>query len=150
MHNVIRRNQRGEQLLPNNWMNFLNEVFDDKLSTNFEGSFNGSKPPVNIIDGDSIFKVEIIVPGLNKTDFELGIDNNILTVNYKIEPTKDEGSEKFTHHEFKLESFKRTFTLPKTINQDEITAEYKDGILNISLPKNEEAKAKEARKVSIQ
>ena len=89
------------------------------------------------------------VPGLNKSDFHLDLDNEILSISLETKEESEEKDEKYTRREFGYSSFKRTFTLPETVNDEDINATYKDGILSILLPKREEAKNKPVRSIEI-
>ena len=85
-----------------------------------------------------------------KEDIEIKIEDNVLTISSekKDEATEKEG-EKFTRKEFKYAAFKRTFTLPDTVDSTKIVANYENGILNLSIPKKEEAKPLPARTIAI-
>jgi len=106
-------------------------------------------PPVNIRETDTSYEVELSAPGKQKDDFNIEIDNGLLTISseYKTENTTEEG--KFTRREFSHSSFKRSFSLPETVNEDDINASYESGILKISLPKREEALPKPKRAIQI-
>lgn len=106
-------------------------------------------PPVNIRETDMNYEVELSAPGKQKEDFNIEVDNGMLTISseFKSENTSEEG--KFTRREFQCSSFKRSFTLPETVNEDEINASYESGILKITLPKREEALPKPKRAIQI-
>lgn len=96
-------------------------------------------PPVNITDKEKMYLVELSVPGYQKADFAIKLDNNILTVSAdaKVENTEDKRIRK----EFGFKAFKRSFTLNDKIETDNIEALYENGILQIGLPKKENAMA---------
>ena len=77
------------------------------------------------------------------------LDNNILTVKSIRENKKEESNINFTRKEFNYSSFQRSFTLPDIVNGEEIKAEYQNGILQIEIPKKEEAKVKPQREIEI-
>jgi HSP20 family protein len=110
-----------------------------------------SVPAVNILESDNDFQVEVAAPGMNKKDFKIDLDNNVLTISSEKEEKKEEKDKKgnYTKKEFSYTSFERSFTLPDSIDQDKIAASYKDGVLRITLPKREEAKVKPAKTISI-
>ncbi|MFC2109590.1 Hsp20/alpha crystallin family protein, partial [Bacteroidota bacterium] len=89
------------------------------------------------------------VPGLKKSDFQLNLDNQILSISTEKKKEEEHKDENYTRREFGYSSFKRTFTLPESVDDDKIGANYKDGILKIILPKKEEAKQKPARSIDI-
>lgn len=107
-------------------------------------------PPVNIVETEEAYIVELVAPGLEKENFNIEIDNDLLTIASKITTENDEQAEsKFTRREFVFSSFKRSFTLPETVKEDEINASYTNGILKLMLPKKEEALPKAKRLVAI-
>ena len=93
--------------------------------------------------------VEMAVPGLKKSDFKLDLDNQLLSISTETKEDYEHEEENYTRREFGYSSFKRTFTLPETVDDEKIDATYKDGILNILLPKKEEAKQKPSRTIKI-
>ncbi|MFC4261667.1 Hsp20/alpha crystallin family protein [Ferruginibacter yonginensis] len=92
-------------------------------------------PPVNIIETTEGFKLSLSVPGFEKTDFAVKLDNNILQVSASKKAVENVETEKFVRNEFSVKSFKRSFTLNEKIDADQITAQYENGILNINLMK---------------
>ena len=125
---------------------FSNGFFDELLNRGI-GEFVGndaqlSHPAVNVVETGDAFKVELAAPGFEKQHFSLSVENGHLIVTAKREENTEEAAVKarFLRREFRYESFKRSFKLPNTVNQDTIAAVYENGILNIALPKKEEAK----------
>lgn len=121
----------------------------DFLSNFFDFQTGISMPSVNIIEGKEDFKIEVAAPGLDKKDFKLDLQNNVLTISSEKEEKTEENNDKYMRREFSYSSFKRSFALPNTVDSDKISASYKDGILNIVIPKKEEAKEKPAREIKI-
>ncbi len=122
---------------------FLNEFFNRGLA-----DFTGSdvilnQPAVNVTETNDAFKLEVAAPGFDKKDFVLNVENGQLTIEAKHETKTEEKSdngERFLRREFRAESFKRSFKLPQTINIEAIAAVYENGVLNVAIPKKEEAK----------
>lgn len=131
--------------------NWLDEIFNRDLPTVFASNFNNGMtlPKVNIKETADAFTVDMAVPSLKKSDFNIDIDNKVLSISTESEETHEEKSENYTRKEFGYASFKRTFTLPESVNDESINATYKDGILSIFLPKKDEAKQKPARSIKI-
>ncbi|RDK85542.1 Hsp20/alpha crystallin family protein [Marinirhabdus gelatinilytica] len=101
-----------------------------------------SIPAVNISEKNTNFVIEICIPGISKEDVTIEIDKNILKVSSQTnDETLAEDTTKFTRKEFDFKNFERSFTLPKTIDTENISARHELGILSISLPKKEEEKA---------
>jgi HSP20 family protein len=131
--------------------NWLDDIFNRDLPSVFTSNFNTgvSLPKVNIKETADNYVVEIAVPGLKKSDFKLDLDHHVLSISTEKKETHEEQEANYTRKEFGYSAFKRTFTLPETVNDDKISANYQDGILNILLPKKEEAKQKPARQIKI-
>ncbi len=122
----------------------LNE-FDKDLHMN--DNCNVHNPAVNIQEDEKQFTLELAAPGLQKDDFKINLDNQLLTISKEATEEKEEVKENYTRKEFVYNSFSRSFRLPKFIMADKIKADYKDGILKLSLPKDE--KATLTRQISV-
>jgi len=86
---------------------------------------------------------------MDKKDFKLDLNHNVLTISSEKMEKKEDDNKKFTRREFRYSSFHRSFTLPNSVNEEGIKASYKEGILNISIPKKEEAKEKGPKHIEI-
>jgi HSP20 family protein len=130
--------------------NLLENIFENDFPTftNQEWLKNIS-PSVNIKENKDAFVLEVAAPGFAKDSFNVKVEDTLLTISAEAKEEKLNEGEKFTRKEFTHSSFKRSFTLPKTILQDKIGAAYENGILNITLPKVEEAKSKGPIEVKI-
>lgn len=122
---------------------------DDLFARFFETPANTTMPAVNIKEGKEEFNIEVAAPGFDKKDFKIDLNNNVLEISSEKEEKNEENDEKLMRCEFKYASFKRYFTLPDTVESDKIKATYKDGILNVVIPKKDEAKVKPIRQISI-
>ena len=132
--------------------NWLDDIFNrDLIPSVFTSNFNTgiTLPKVNIKETANYFAVEMAVPGLKKSDFQIDIDNQVLSISTETKEDNEHKEENYTRREFGYSSFKRTFTLPESVNADKINASYNEGILSILLPKKEEAKQKPARSIKI-
>lgn len=130
--------------------NDFNDDFFNTNISNFIGSdFVASNPSVNVVETEDNFKIEVAAPGLEKQDFELSIEKDHLIIESSKEEEKEVKEEKFTRREFNYASFKRSFYLPETVNANKIEAKYENGVLNIKLPKVEEAKIEASRTIKI-
>jgi HSP20 family protein len=131
---------------PVSFNSILNEVFNDNL---FNGAdFSNSTPMVNIKETGNGFHLEIAAPGLQKENFEVTMDKNILTISAQKQTEQKQEGEKYTRKEFNYTSFKRSFTLPETIDTTNIKAIYENGILKVDVSKKAEAKP-EVKKIEI-
>lgn len=149
-HDRTLKRQREFGMLPN-LSSWFEDLIGDELSTETLSNFNTgiTLPSVNIIENDDAYIVEMAVPGMKKSDFNVDVENEVLTISSELEESKETKNENFTRREFGYSSFKRTFTLPDTVETNNISATYKEGILNVTLPKREEAKQKPARTIKI-
>ena len=129
----------------------FDDIFDREWPSVFSQNFNTgmSLPMVNIKETAEDYFVEMAVPGLKKSDFNIVLDNQVLSISTETEEQKDLKEDNYTRREFGYASFKRSFTLPETVDEGKIKAKYDEGILSINLPKKEEAKQKPARSIKI-
>ncbi|HEX3007962.1 MAG TPA: Hsp20/alpha crystallin family protein [Bacteroidales bacterium] len=135
----------------NNWPSLVDEFFGKDLLGNFIDGFTGvNTPAVNILDEKDDFRIEVAAPGLKKDDFKIDLNNNVLTISSERTDEREDKKERYMRREFSYSSFKRSFTLPDTAQVDKISANHKDGILQITIPKKEEAKVKPPRQIAIQ
>jgi HSP20 family protein len=134
----------------NPWPSLVEEFFNGELFPKFfDAETNYSIPAVNIIENKDEYRIEVAAPGLNKEDFRVNLENNVLTVSSEKEEKKEEKDERVMRKEFSYCSFNRSFTLPMTVNSEKIKATHRDGILQILIPKKEETKEKPAREIKI-
>lgn len=133
------------------WSRWIDEMFNTDLPSVFTSNFNTgiSLPKVNIKETEDAYFVEMAVPGLKKSDFHINLDNQLLSISTEVKVDNEQKEENYTRREFGYSSFKRSFTLPETIDDTKIDASYKDGILSIKLPKKEEARRKPSRAIKI-
>lgn len=140
--NLIKRN--SNLILPS----LLDEIFKPDWNGGIQ-NFNTSVPAVNIKESETGFKLELFAPGLKKEDFNIEIDQRMLSISSEIQTETEEDNETYSRKEFSYTSFKRTFNLPETVNFDAIEANYENGILSLRLPKREEALPKPKRLIEI-
>lgn len=133
----------------------LPAVFDDFITRDlFRPSFSTtgvSTPAVNIIESNDDFRLEMVAPGMKKENFKVQVDSGMLTVSYEHTDNR-EGERrdwKYTRHEYNYHSFSRSFTLPDTVEAEKIQANYTDGILNLVIPKRDDARTKPPRKIVV-
>lgn len=118
----------------------FDNFFDDKLSEVITRSNFLSQPNVNIREREDAFELELAAPGLNKEDFKVDVQNDHLIIKVERKQEQEKSAEDYKRREFNYTSFQRSFHLDKTINSEDISASYTDGILSVHLPKREEAK----------
>lgn len=121
----------------------FNDFFDDFFGgRSLSGVLSSKAPAVNISEDKDSYHVELAAPGLKKDDFKLNVENDVLTITVERQEEKDQKEKGYTRREFNYTNFSRAFTLPDSVNADAIKAAYKDGVLEINLPKREEEKTK--------
>ena len=93
-------------------------------------------PAINVKESEKGFLIEVAAPGMEKSDFKVELENNILTISTEKKEEKLETGEKFTRREFGFYSFKRSFGLPEDkVEAEKIEAKYESGILRLFIPK---------------
>ncbi len=108
-----------------------------------DGSFGSFwTPAVDITESEDAYLVGVELPGLTKDDVKITMENNVLTIHGEKKQEKEEKREDYHRSERTYGSFQRSFTLPSSVKSDKIEAQYKNGILTVTLPKVEEAKPK--------
>ena len=129
-----------------------NKAFKPVYTDVFDSFFNSDSflpkstvvriPAVNIAENENEFHIELAVPGLKKEDFKINLEQDQLTISAerKSESTEQDESKKYNRLEYNYSSFMRSFTLPESADRSKIEAEYKDGILFVSIARKDEAK----------
>lgn len=130
---------------------WIDDFFNRDMPTVFSQNFNSglSLPKVNIRETADEYFVEMAVPGMKKSDFKIELDNHVLLISTETKEENEEKGDNYTRREFGYSSFRRSFNLPETIDAEKIKAEYTDGILNVHLPKREEARQKPPVSIKI-
>ena len=105
-------------------------------------------PAVNVLENDEQFRIELAAPGLTKESFNIKIEKDVLTISTEKKTENIEEGTKFTRKEFAYHSFKRSFNLPEIADQENISAEYKDGILHVTILK-QKAKLPAVKEIKI-
>lgn len=137
-----------------------NNVMRPPFDSIFDNFWNGdlwsgfatgtTVPAVNIKETADKYEVQVASPGLKKEDFNIDVDNNMLTISSEKKEEKEEkDGEHITRREFSFSSFKRSFSIPENVDVSKIDAAYKDGILAIALPKKEKKVEETKKKIAI-
>ena len=133
MANIANRNQ-GVSMQP--WRDFLSA--DNFFNNNWLKTMDKNFPAVNIAENDKNYTLEVVAPGFAKDDFKLKVDDDVLTISAETKSeNNNNGKDKdYTRREYSYGSFTRSFRLPDNVKDDSISASYKDGVLDIELPKS--------------
>ncbi|AKQ45146.1 heat-shock protein Hsp20 [Rufibacter radiotolerans] len=95
-------------------------------------------PSVNIRDREKDYLIEVAAPGMRKEDFNIDMEQGVLTISSQKEDEKTEDKESYHKREYNYSSFSRSFTLPENLRPEEIKAHYENGILSLTVPKKQE------------
>lgn len=107
-------------------------------------------PSVNVKESDSDYEVEVAAPGMEKKDFRVTLDGNLLTISSEKQFSDEEKKANYTRREFSYQSFQRSFELPKdVVDEEKIQARYENGVLRLTIPKTEGAKKKAPKTIQI-
>ncbi|HEV2835039.1 MAG TPA: Hsp20/alpha crystallin family protein [Pyrinomonadaceae bacterium] len=123
----------------------VNRLFSTNLTRSFddEGIGRGAwAPSVDIYENKDQIVLEAELPGMKQEEFDLSIENNVITLRGERKFEKTEESDNYHRVERSYGSFTRSFTLPQTVSAEGATAEYNNGVLRVTLPKREETKAR--------
>jgi len=133
---LVNFNNRTRNTAP-----YFNNVFDSLFSDAVtKNKMVDKSPNVNIYENENAYVIELAAPGLKKEDFQINLKKDTLSVWAEVKKDETQVAKDFTRKEFDYSSFARPFNLPDTADGDNITAEYKDGILNINISKKDDAK----------
>jgi HSP20 family protein len=148
MTTTIEKRSNGHQptkslgnVVDNLFQNSLRRFFDDNFWEGDAGLKNGTAP-VNIRETEQSYELDVIAPGCKKEDFNISINDNVLTISFISKEQNSESDRKigWARNEYVQRSFTRNFTLDDTVDLDNINATYTDGILRLVMAKNEKAK----------
>jgi HSP20 family protein len=133
--NIVKRNRQQGTLDP--WRN----LFDvESFFPNWPASARHSLPAVNVSEDDKTYTIDVVAPGFKKEDFKINVNDDVLTISAesKTESTNNgDNNRQYSRREYSYSSFTRSFSLPDNAKDDAISANYKDGILKLNIPKTE-------------
>ena len=134
----------------------------DKASELYNRFFNDERrdcnqffavPPANIIEGQEDYRIDIAIPGFEKSDFDIELNEDLLTISLGKDDNKEKHKDEensYVMREFNFNTFKRSFKISKNIDRDKIEATYKDGILELRLPIKEEVLKNTNRSIEVE
>lgn len=123
----------------------INEAFSTEVSKNVLSNFS---PSVNTREGEYAYHIDVDLPGVKKEDISVKVENNVLTLKGERKTKEEVKKEDYYKMESSFGSFLRSFTLPDNVDAENIHAENKDGVLEITLPKKEK-KVKTAKEIKV-
>lgn len=133
--------------LGKNWDGLVKELFNE-LETTVSNVADHYYPATNIVETEEGYHFSIVAPGRKKEQFEVKVENNVLSIGTASEENKEQDSLKYLVKEFAAKSFNRKFRLGQKANADDIQAKYEDGILKIFIAKKPELKP-ETRSITV-
>jgi len=126
----------------------FDDMFGDKSKEKMEQRKYDCSPATNILEKNDSFEIQVALPGVKKEDVTINLEKNVLNITSDKEAEQQQEGSKFTRREFVNGTFCRSFTLPDTIDTENITADVREGILKIGLPKKAETKVSKEIKIS--
>jgi HSP20 family protein len=143
---LIRYNTALNDFVPTSFSNLIDRFFNDAM-TRSGGSAYSFVPRVDIMENDKAYQIHVAVPGMNKEDFKIDLNENYITISGERKFTQEKNENNFHSVETQYGTFSRSFSLPEHINSAKISAKYVNGILEITVPKDEKKTLKTTIKI---
>lgn len=140
---IIRYNTND--YVPTTFSTLVDKFFNESLARTGGSTFI---PKVDIIENTESYEIQLAVPGLNKEDFKIELNDNYLTVSGERKFTNEKKEKTFHSIETHYGSFSRSFSLPENVDATKINAKYNNGILELTIPKDEKKALKQTIKVN--
>jgi HSP20 family protein len=140
---IIRYN--SNDLVPTTFSNLVDKFFNESLARTGGSTFI---PKVDIVENPESFEIHLAVPGLTKDDFKIELNDNYLTVSGERKFTNEKKERTFHSIETHYGSFIRSFSLPENVDGGKINAKYNNGMLELTIPKDEKKALKQTIKVN--
>jgi HSP20 family protein len=144
---LVRYNSAVNDFVPTSFNNLIDRFFNESLSRT-GGSSYSFVPKVDIVENDTAYEIQVAVPGVSKEDFKIDLNDSLLTISGERKFTKEKKENNFHSIETQYGNFKRSFSLPENVDASKISAQYVNGILEISVPKDEKKVLKASIKVN--
>jgi len=148
MANLVKK----ENTFPT-FKNLIENFFESEFptfGTTFSRFIGSTIPSANIKETEENFQIELGIPGIKKEDIKIDLEDDVLTISSEQKEEKTEEKDNYTRREFNYSSFSRSFQLPEIVDTEKISASYKDGILNIVIPKKDSVIKKAQKRIEIQ
>jgi HSP20 family protein len=132
------------------WTNnpVLNEMMNGMQKKAFHNGCDLNRPAANIIDNEKDFMIELAAAGMSKEDFNIKIEDDMLSISVERKEIEEKDELNYSRREFRYDGFTRSFSMPEIVDQENIKANYENGVMIITLPKSTEAKVK-GREIKI-
>lgn len=132
---------------PGSFSNLIDRFFTESVARS-GGSQYSFVPRVDILEDEKAFEIHVAVPGVNKEDFKIDLNDNLLTVSGERKITREKKEGNFQSIETQFGTFSRSFNLPDNVDPSKISAKYNNGILELIVPKDEKKVLKASIKVN--
>jgi HSP20 family protein len=142
---LIKRNEWP--LLGNG--SWLSDFFDTEKFFDSDLLKNRALPAVNVKESEKNYEIDVVAPGRSKKDFNISAENGVLTISSEMKEEKEEKEKDYTRKEFNYSSFSRSFVLPENANEDDIKANYADGILKLEVAKKNISQPKVKKAIEV-
>lgn len=140
---IIRYN--ADDFVPTTFSNLVDRFFNESLTRSGGSTF---VPKADILEKDQAFELHVAVPGMNKEDFKIDLKDNYLTISGERKFMNEKKDKDFHSVETQYGAFSRSFSLPENVNGTKINAKYNNGILELTIPKDEKKVIAQNIKVS--
>lgn len=127
---------------------FITSRFFDDDFFPVTGNGNRRLPAVNVKETDKSYLLELAVPGIDRNNLKIDMNEDVLTISSEVKNENEQENDGYMRREFSFDSFTRSFYIPENVNKEKIGASYKDGILTVEMPKEEE-KGKISKQIVI-
>jgi len=127
----------------------LSDFFDDDRLFNSPWLRGQSMPAVNVKENEKNYEVELAAPGFNKGDFNISLEQGVLTISAEKKEETEKKEDRYTRREFGYTSFSRSFTLPKNTSEEDVKASYENGVLRLSIAKKDEKESRPRKAIEI-
>jgi HSP20 family protein len=144
---IVRYNSALNDFVPTTFNHLIDRFFTENVGR-AGGSAYSFVPRVDVVETEAAFEIHVAVPGVNKDDFKIDLNDNVLSVSGERKFTKEQKDNNYRSIETQYGTFKRSFTLPENVDASKIGAKYESGILEISIPKDEKKVVKASIKVN--
>ena len=133
---IIRYHSVLDDFVPVSFSHLVDRFFNDSTSRS-GGSAYAFAPKADIIENEKAFEIHLAVPGMKKEDFKVSVLDDVLTVEGERKRTAEKNEKYFRSFQTEYGSFTSRYELPDHVNSEGIEAKYEDGILTLTIPKNE-------------
>jgi len=145
---IVRYNSALNDYVPTSFSNLIDRFFNESVTRSGGSVYGAFVPKVDVIENEKDYEIHVAVPGVNKEDFKIDLNDNYLTISGERKLNKEKNEKNFHSIETQYGTFTRSFSLPENVDVNNIKAKYENGILEVTIPKDEKKVLKASIKVS--